>query len=320
PKIPWPNLQLLLGLGSEPTGNDSARPESDILGVLATAFADRLEALTSSGLVAGYGEAESVSTFLRGRLRAADQMRDAAARAFPGHFHINEPVFDLDTPWNRIAKSTADALAGRTELPLTLRERIASAALPLAPVAEVPATEVSFAEARADPRAVTYGPLLDVCRTIHQGLMSADPHQHHPGAFLIDLGHVFECHLVRALQEALRTFPGWQVEAHPGFALGPVRLHPDLVLRKGTAARVVLDAKWKATTLDAADLHQVLAYATLTGARRVGLVYPGRTDARTHFMTPDGRIRVTRYRIRVVGSSADLAASISHLARDARRR
>ncbi|MBY0458350.1 MAG: McrC family protein, partial [Gemmataceae bacterium] len=96
-------------------------------------------------------------------------------------------------------------------------------------------------------------------------------------------------------------------------------LTPDLVIRHGAAARAVLDAKWKTTALDPDDLHQVLAYATLTGASRVGLVYPGRTDGRTSFRTPDGRVRVTRYRLRVVGSADELARSVKRLAGDVRR-
>lgn len=319
PKIPWPNLRLLLGLANEPAG-EAQRPAGGLLAVLATAFVGQLEALTRTGPIAGYGERESVSPFLRGRLRFADQMRDAAARAFPGHFHIDEPSFDLDTPWNRVAKATATALLRCPELPSRLRERLRCAAAPLATVPDTPVAEADFAAALAEPRAVTYGPLLDVCRTIHQGFRTADPLKHGSGAFLLDLGHAFERHLARALRDALRDRPNWSVEDQPGFALGPLELRPDLLLRKAGAARVVLDAKWKTTALEAADLHQVLAYSTLTGAPRVALVYPGRADARTHFATPDGRVRVSRYRLRVVGTSAELAHSVATLARDIRRR
>ena len=115
PKIPWPNLCLLLGLAPEASGA-AVEPDGGLLAVLATAFVERLEAVTRAGLVAGYGERSTVSPFLRGKLRTADQMRDAAGRAFPGQFHIDEPVFDLVTPWNRVPKATATALL-RCELP-----------------------------------------------------------------------------------------------------------------------------------------------------------------------------------------------------------
>lgn len=318
PKIPWPNLQLLLGLSSDAAG-DTREPEGGLLAVLATAFADQLEAVARAGLVAGYGEVEAVSQFLRGRLRAADQMRDAAARAFPDRFHIDEPVFDLNTPWNRIPHATATALLRGPALPLAIRQRVEAAANPLAGLTNAPATDDAFTAAFAEPRAAHYRRLLDVCRLILNGLTSADPTGNETGAFLLDLGNAFERYLTSALQREFAARPAWRVEAQPGISIGPTTLTPDLVLRKRGVARIVLDAKWKTTALDANDLHQVLAYATITCARRVGLVYPGRTNARAHFTTPDGRVRVSRYRVRVVGSASELASSITRLARDARR-
>lgn len=314
PKISWPNLQLLLGLAAHPT-SDSHEPEGGLLGVLATAFADQLEAVARGGLVAGYNEVESVSPFLRGKLRAAAQMRDAASRAFPGHFHIDELTFDLNTPWNRVARATATTLGTHPELPRALRERIETAARSLVEVPDGPFSEADFGAARAEPRAAGYQPLLDVCGIIQHGLSVAHVLQKGSGAFLLDLGHAFESYLSRALTHELTSRSGWSVESHPAFALGPVVLRPDVLARKRGVPRVVLDAKWKTTALDPADLHQVLAYATLTGAPRVGLVYPGRTDARATFTTPDGRVHVTRHRLRVVGADRDLAESIARLAR-----
>ena len=317
PKIPWPNLRLLLGVSSEGAG-EPQEPAGGLLAVLASAFAERLEAVTRAGLVAGYGEVPAVSSFLRGKLRTADQMRDAAARAFPDRFHIDEPVFDLNTPWNRIPRATAAALR-RADLPRAVQQRVEAAALPLAEVAETPASDADFTPAQAEPRAAVYAPLLDVCRLILNGLTSADPLGEGRGAFLLDLGLAFERYLTEALRRAFAPRPAWRVEAQPVFALGPTALQPDIVLSRRESPWCVLDAKWKSTTLDANDLHQVLAYATLTGARRVGLVYPGRTDARADFRTPDGNVRVTRYRLRVVGTAEELVQSASKLARAAGR-
>lgn len=313
PKIAWPNLRLLLGLSDETPGQ-AVEPKGGLLAMLAIEFAEQLEALTRTGLVAGYREAEVVSTFLRGKLRTADQMRDVAARAFPDRFHIEEEVFDLNTPWNRIPKATASALL-RRELPVDVRQRVEVAAQALASVPDSAVTDADFAAALAEPRAASYRPLLEVCRLVLSGFAAADPIGSGCGAFLIDLGREFERYLTRALERELSTRPNWNLQGQPAFALGPTELQPDIVIRKDGAAWAVLDAKWKTTTLEASDLHQVLAYATLTGASRVGLVYPGRTDRRTHFTTPDGRVRVSRYRLRVVGTTAELAASITKLAR-----
>ena len=318
PKIPWPNLRLLLGLTTE-VGTDTVEPEGGLLAVLAQAFVERLEEVTRAGLVAGYGEAQAVSPFLRGKLRTAEQMRDAAGHAFPDRFHIDEPVFDLHTPWNRVPKATATALL-RHDLPTALRHRIEAAVLPLA-VPDEPATEADFAATLAEPRAAGYRPLLAVCRLVLHGLTAAEPLGTGigTGAFLLDLGQAFERYLTVGIERALVPRPRWRIDAQPAFAVGPTELRPDILVRKDGAPWAVLDAKWKTATLDPNDLHQILAYATLTGAARVGLVYPGSSDNRTHFSTPDGRIRVSVYRLRVAGTEEQLSRSAKRLIRSVRK-
>lgn len=314
PKLPWPNLCMLLGIAPGLAG-EAAQGEGGLLAALATAFADRLDEVVQSGLVPGYGEAAAVSTFLRGKLRTADQMRDVAARAFPDRFHIDEPVFDLHTPWNRIPKATASALLRRGGLSEALRRRVEAAAKPLATVPDVPATETDFAAALAEPRAAAYRPLLDVCRLVLNGLNAANPLGTDAGAFLVDLGRAFERYLTTALEGALAERPGWVLEAQPRFSLGETDLQPDILVRGHGVPRAVLDAKWKTATPEAADLHQILAYATLTGAEHVGLVYPGLKYGRSHVRTPDGRVRVSIVRVRVIGSAVELARSVRRLAR-----
>jgi 5-methylcytosine-specific restriction enzyme subunit McrC len=316
PKIPWPNLRLLLGLSAE-GGIGAVEPEGGLLAVLAQAFVERLEEVTRAGPVAGYGERQAVSPFLRGKLRTAEQMRDTATRAFPDRFHIDEPVFELHTPWNRVPKATASALL-RHNLPPTLRHRIEAAILPLA-VPDEPATEADFAAALAEPRAAGYRPLLEVCRLVLHGLTAAEPLGTGTGAFLIDLGRAFERYLTVGIERVVVPRPRWRIDAQPAFAIGPTELRPDILVRKDEAPWAVLDAKWKTATLDPNDLHQVLAYATLTGAARVGLVYPGSSDNRTHFYTPDGRIRVSVYRLRVVGTEEQLFRSVKRLIRSVRK-
>jgi 5-methylcytosine-specific restriction enzyme subunit McrC len=285
---------------------------------MAGEFVSQFEAISRAGLVAGYGTTRSVAPFLRGKLRTADQMREAASGAFPDHFHIEEPVFDLYTPWHRILKATAWALL-RRELPRSLRQRIEAATQPLATVPEEPVLEADYSATAAEPRAAAYLPLLEVCRLIFSGLICADPLGNGESAFLIDLGRVFERYIFTSLKRELANEPAWSVEEHRAFAIGPTELKPDILIRHDGTPTVVLDAKWKTETNDAADLHQILAYATITGAARVGLVFPGRTDDRAQFLTPDGRVRVSLRRLRVVGTAEELAASITKLADSVRK-
>jgi 5-methylcytosine-specific restriction enzyme subunit McrC len=155
PNIPWPNLRLLLGLDAFAAG-DAHAPAADLLAVLAAEFAARLREVGAAGLVRGYREADHAAAYLRGRLRTADQLRDAAARAFPTAFHVTESAFDLDTPWNQVPKAVAESLLTRPDLPAALRAEVAAAAAPLEGVSVVSPTDDLFAAAEREPRAAGY--------------------------------------------------------------------------------------------------------------------------------------------------------------------
>ena len=299
PKLPWPNLLNLLGVSA---ACGVVTTEGDLLSALARALTHHLGAVSRAGLVAGYHEADTVAGYLRGRLRTTDQLRDAASRAFPDTFQITESVFDLDTPWNRVPKAVSLSLL--PHLPPGVARELSAALASFAPVSDVLVTDADFAAAENEPRAAGYAALLRLCRLLRGG---------EPGAFLIDLGKTFEDYLARSLSEVLPA--KWSVESQPRFPLGPVELQPDLVLRRRGEAKAVLDAKWKrlAGGPDAADVHQVLAYAALTGARRVGLVYPGSRGGRKTIAAAG--VEVSLLRVQVVGPPTECAASVRRVAR-----
>ena len=179
--------------------------------------------------------------------------------------------------------------------------------------------DADFALAAAEPRAAHYAPLLALCRTLHDGFRAASP-SGSAGGFLIDLSRAFERYLTEGLASALAPRPAWQLDAQHEYPVGPTVLQPDILIRKRGVARVVLDAKWKAPghAPDAADLHQILAYAAITGAKHIGLVYPGRRSARREFAVT-GDIRVSLLRLRVVGTAEECSRSLAALGRFVRR-
>jgi 5-methylcytosine-specific restriction enzyme subunit McrC len=325
PKLPWPNLLMLLGLPTESASfGDPVSPPADLLAVLARALIDRLRGVVRSGLVRGYREEDCVSPFLRGRLRTADHLRDAAARAFPDHFHITDTAFDLDTPWNRVPKAVMTELLTRPDLPHSVRAELASTATALESVPVTRLTDADFDAAAREPRAAGYAELLTVCRLIHDGLRAASRSANGTGGFLLDLGRAFERYLTRAVSEAFASRPGWSVEPQPRFDLGMVGtdrvvLQPDLLIRHRGTVHAVLDAKWKRPTPEPADLHQILAYAAVTGCRRVGLAYPGRRNGRCDLLIDGSRIRLSLHHFQVVGSAADCQLAAARLARTMRR-
>jgi 5-methylcytosine-specific restriction enzyme subunit McrC len=97
---------------------------------------------------------------------------------------------------------------------------------------------------------------------------------------------------------------------------GPTELVPDILVRHYRKATCVLDVKWKAPRQlpDSADLHQILAYATITGTRRVGLIYPGRRFARRIFRIAKAGISVSLFRVRITGPIDECSQSLERLA------
>ena len=323
PKLPWPNLLMILGLdAAAPSGGAAIDPSAELLTVLTRELAARLDALGRGGFVGGYRDEDRESPFLRGRLRTADHLRDAAARAFPDHFHVTESVFDLDTPWNRIPKAVAAALLARPDVHASARAALAAAVRPLEAVSAGPLTDADFDAAAREPRAAGYNATLALCRLIRDGLNPAAPLEPGRGAFLLDLGRAFEEYLTATLADHLGNRSGWTVEPQARFVLGSVRgeavvLQPDVVVRRGPAVRMVLDAKWKRPGPDAADLHQILAYAAVAGAARAALVYPGRRSAR-HDLTAGG-VRVSLVQLQVAGPVEECREAAARLARFVRR-
>lgn len=307
PKMAWPSLRLLLGFPpAEHPEQSQVEPGSGLLNLVAAEFAGRLAEVVRVGLVAGYHDSDTEGAFLRGKLRPADQLRDAAARAFPDRFHVSESVLDLDTPWNRIPRAIAEMLLACPELAPAVRIRLRDATISLDGVSNSPIAETDFAAAAAEPRTAHYHPLLAVCRLVHDGFGAARLADCGSGAFLLDLSRAFEGYLTDALTSASARHAGWSVEAQPRFAIGITELQPDILIRRRGAARVVLDAKWKASrNPEVADVHQVIAYAAITGARHVGLVYPGRRLARREFPLPVSDIRLSLFRVPALGAETD---------------
>jgi 5-methylcytosine-specific restriction enzyme subunit McrC len=317
PKVPWPTVQMLLGLREPSGGRGQDVDGGQLLNVLAREFAERLRETARLGLAPGYAEAAGVTRHPRGKLRLADQLRDIATRSSPNRFHVEECVLDLDTPWNRIARAAGEALLASPGLGPSLRAEVRDALVPLGTVPPGPVSEADFATAVAEPRVAHYRGALTVSRAVLDGVAAARLPGVGPGAFLVNLETAFERWLAGCLSATLPGRHGWSLESQPPFGVGPTTLCPDMLVKSRGQPAHVLDTKWKApgAAPDPSDLHQVLAYAAVTGARRVGLVYPGRRYARRSLAVPGADVAVDLYRVRVVGTSVECARSVARLAR-----
>ncbi|MFO0926285.1 MAG: hypothetical protein U0736_04495, partial [Gemmataceae bacterium] len=83
------------------------------------------------------------------------------------------------------------------------------------------------------------------------------------------------------------------------------------------APHIVVDAKWKrlGPIPPAEDVYQVVTYATLLGAGRAVLVYPGGRKQRWEFAFTDCPVRLQVWALPVSGSLARLESSARRLQR-----
>jgi 5-methylcytosine-specific restriction enzyme subunit McrC len=171
---------------------------------------------------------------------------------------------------------------------------------------------------------VDYGPLLDLCRLLAEGLTPGEAAGTTPApAFLLDMERVFERYLTRGVLEAFASSRHYAVSvqtahvvARPEAGRPEVLMRPDLTIDQAGRPVLVIDAKWKRlprTSLVTADLYQVLAYCTALGVERGVLVYPGRAGRVWEYGF--GPVAVTIRTLRVFGSGEAVARSLRRLAR-----
>ncbi len=327
PKIPLRNVLFLLAPDvvppSLPDRTEAVEGEA-LLDVLAGLLAQRLAERTAVGLHRGYAERNEQGPYLLGRLDVPAQMREAAGRK--DQLHCRHDDFTPDVPCNQLPRAVVEALlaspllgdGGRSALRTTLGMLESASSQPLTP------DLVARAFRNAPPE---YGPLLDLCRLLADGLAPGSAAGPTPGpTFLLDLERVFERHVTRGVVTAFADRPGWSVGAQqerlvnlPAPGQPDIHVRPDVTIERLGEPALVVDAKWKRlprTALVTPDLYQVLAYGTALGARHVALVYAGRRRRFWEYVFPRSPIRVTVCALDVAGDRAACERALRRLGRD----
>jgi 5-methylcytosine-specific restriction enzyme subunit McrC len=277
PKIPLRNLLFLTDDEREP---DRVQPSDDagVLGPLAERLARLMSERAAAGLHRDYREMTHQGPYLVGQLDLAAQLRRPAGRK--DQLHSRHDAFTADLPCNQVPRTLAQALAGSPLLGPAARGRLAQALAGFAHVAETTLTPDVLGELRSPRLPESYRPLAGLCLLLADALAPGLGAGATPApAMLVSLERWFEQYLTKTIEEAFFMDPQ-RVSAQRTRLVGhpDVTVRPDVTLERGGAPRVVVDAKWKrlsAAGPESADLYQVLAYATLLGAPRAVLAYPG---------------------------------------------
>jgi 5-methylcytosine-specific restriction enzyme subunit McrC len=322
PKLPAANLLHLLDPLTPPSAAEDRTAPVDgdrLLDLLAGRLATLLAECVAVGLHRAYAERANAGTYLRGRLDAAAQARDASPRR--DRLHCRYDDFTADTPYNQLPRAVVERLLARPDLDARVRSALRGVLAGFASVSAVPLTPELCAAAAPDPRAAAgYGPVLDLCRLLADGLAPGEESGPAAGpSFLIDLERVWEGYVTTGVVAAFAGRPRVRVAVQPFLRASPsqpgrpdLHLRPDVVIERDGAPRLVLDAKWKRlgrTALPTDDVYQVLAYAAALAAPRAVLVYPGGRDRRWTYPLAEPGPALEVWTLRVTGSREACARS-----------
>src|SRR5207249_6867398 len=107
--------------------------------------------------------------------------------------HVRYDEHTPDTPCNQLPRAVVDALLARPDLDGRVCASLRDVRAGFAGVSPVALTPELCAAADPGPRAEGYGPLLDLCRLLADGLTTGDTAGPVAGlSFLIDLERAFE--------------------------------------------------------------------------------------------------------------------------------
>jgi 5-methylcytosine-specific restriction enzyme subunit McrC len=329
PKIPLQNLFFLLD-PSLPFALDQATPAAgvEVLDLLADQFAQLLAQRAAAGLHRAYAERAEQGPFLHGRLDVRAQLRESPVRKERLHGRYDD--LTADVPCNQVLKATAERLLNSPLLGVEVCAALRRALQSFDAVQSTALGPDGFARLVPEQLPESYRPLLDLCRLLVEGLMpDTSPGSTPSPAFLIDLERAFERHLTRGVVAAFAGRRRWSVAVQPrSVANRPTEgqpdlsLRPDLVLRRDGRPVLVVDAKWKRLPPDALltdDVYQVLAYATLLGARGAVLVYPGGREHVWDYALTDSPIRLVVRTLGVTGTRKKCERELRTLGRWLRR-
>jgi 5-methylcytosine-specific restriction enzyme subunit McrC len=120
--------------------------------------------------------------------------------------------------------------------------------------------------------------LHDLCRLfLDRGSISETGGRVRFRGFLLDMNDLFEDFITTAFQVVGRASPLLVVsQATAYLSLYPLRIRPDITIRKGSATASVVDAKYKRSPqmYENHDFYQMLAYATALNCKQTFLIFP----------------------------------------------
>jgi 5-methylcytosine-specific restriction enzyme subunit McrC len=289
---------LDLAVGDE-TALDTQR--STLLEVLIGIFCKRLTDVLRHGMPRRYVDRTEDLPALRGRLDMNRQFTVLAAT--PQRLACRFEAFSDDIALNQVMKATVARLSRLSQSPVNQR-RLRELGHLYSDVSAVPVGALRWERVVLDRTNYRWRGLRDLARLLLSGDYQTTSHGNAPGfSLLFAMNDLFEAYVAKVLARALRGSDlHVVVQDRRLYCLRDpegarrFQVRPDIVVRRGAEAVMVIDTKWKRISsriddpkqgVSQADVYQMMAYGRLYGCPRLMLLYPhhgkladaGRTDS-----------------------------------------
>ncbi|MGV9314169.1 McrC family protein [Streptomyces sp. NPDC003691] len=301
-----------------------ASVRNQLFPAIATLFTRAAEQALRTGPLSGYSSREDTAMMLRGRLRAAAQLRRRPGLALPLEIAYDEHTPDI--PENQLLLGAARRLARRADVPPGLRAKLRRLDARLEGVT-APSLGAPVAVWTPNRLNAHYVPALRLAEIVLRGASFEYEEGRHVSVdgLLFNMEKVFEDFLASALGAALERHIGGRSQPHPRtHHLDDGNEHillPDLVHRLpgadgGLHPAIVVDAKYQ-EGIKRENLYQMLAYCTCFGLTEGHLVSAaGDLDATPiRVPVPGGAITLHRHVLDLRLPYPELASRVQELAR-----
>ncbi len=264
----------------------------DLLEILISIFCRKLHAALRMGLPQHYLGCQDDLAVLRGRLDSKRQFTLLAGS--PQKLACVFDELSPDIPLNRILKTAVTVLRQVARSPVNC-QRLEDFAPYFDQVATIQPGELPWNRVILDRTNVAFHELVRFARLLIASRYQTTSSGGASGFGLVfEMNTLFEEYVGRELQRVLRgtetavSLQGpqsWALEDRSGSGL--FRTRPDIVLMRSGSCQAVLDTKWKRISrsiedrrqgISQADIYQMMAYAQVYNAPRVGLIYPHHSD------------------------------------------